>query len=241
MTGLSSIRLDVSAALRMSASPMVRTASAWCANSGLRAAVLVSATMNPSTLASSSGTSSGATWGAIAGACVATTAAGAGGAVRVSDACGGSSGAGAAAACSPGPVLIGFPPTTVRVRVRVGRRYPAGGRGGHPWRPGHGRRRFLGRPRPLVPSSAVACPSGLRSTPRKRVWVQAHRGFKSHRHRHGPSTDRGPIERQKAGPSGAGFPSSVVAPRRPGRLLSCRPEGTLAFTFPPVAPKVRLT
>jgi hypothetical protein len=29
----------------------------------------------------------------------------------------------------------------------------------------------------------VACPSGLRSTPRKRVWVQAHRGFKSHRHR----------------------------------------------------------
>ena len=34
-----------------------------------------------------------------------------------------------------------------------------------------------------VPSPAVACPSGLRSTPRKRVWVQAHRGFKSHRHR----------------------------------------------------------
>ena len=32
-------------------------------------------------------------------------------------------------------------------------------------------------------SPAVACPSGLRSTPRKRVWVQAHRGFKSHRHR----------------------------------------------------------
>ena len=35
-----------------------------------------------------------------------------------------------------------------------------------------------------VTSPAVACPSGLRSTPRKRVWVQAHRGFKSHRHRH---------------------------------------------------------
>ena len=34
------------------------------------------------------------------------------------------------------------------------------------------------------PRPAVACPSGLRSTPRKRVWVQAHRGFKSHRHRH---------------------------------------------------------
>ena len=34
-----------------------------------------------------------------------------------------------------------------------------------------------------LPSSAVACPSGLRSTPRKRVRVQALRGFKSHRHR----------------------------------------------------------
>ena len=30
---------------------------------------------------------------------------------------------------------------------------------------------------------AVACPSGLRSTPRKRVTVQPVRGFKSHRHR----------------------------------------------------------
>ena len=29
----------------------------------------------------------------------------------------------------------------------------------------------------------VACPSGLRSTPRKRVWGKLHRGFKSHRHR----------------------------------------------------------
>ena len=35
----------------------------------------------------------------------------------------------------------------------------------------------------LVGFSAVACPSGQRSTPRKRVWVKAHRGFKSHRHR----------------------------------------------------------
>ena len=33
------------------------------------------------------------------------------------------------------------------------------------------RRLISGRdPRSLVPSSAVACPSGLRSTPRKRVW-----------------------------------------------------------------------
>ena len=35
----------------------------------------------------------------------------------------------------------------------------------------------------LVPFSAVACPSGQRSAPRKRVWGQPHRGFKSHRHR----------------------------------------------------------
>ena len=34
-----------------------------------------------------------------------------------------------------------------------------------------------------VPSSAVACPSGLRSTPRKRVWAQVHPGFESLRHR----------------------------------------------------------
>jgi hypothetical protein len=30
----------------------------------------------------------------------------------------------------------------------------------------------------------VACPSGLRRTPRKRLWAQVHRGFKSRRHRH---------------------------------------------------------
>ena len=40
-----------------------------------------------------------------------------------------------------------------------------------------------------VTSPAVACPSGLRSTPRKRVWVQAHRGFKSHRHRQAIAPD----------------------------------------------------
>ncbi len=39
-----------------------------------------------------------------------------------------------------------------------------------------------------VTSSAVACPSGQRSTPRKRVWGQPHRGFKSHRHRQGVLT-----------------------------------------------------
>ena len=35
--------------------------------------------------------------------------------------------------------------------------------------------------------SAVACPSGLRSTPRKRVRVYALRGFKSRRHRSRPA------------------------------------------------------
>ena len=39
--------------------------------------------------------------------------------------------------------------------------------------------------------SAVACPSGLRSTPRKRVRGQLLRGFKSHRHRHRMSQDIG--------------------------------------------------
>ena len=40
------------------------------------------------------------------------------------------------------------------------------------------------RPRPApVTFPAVACPSGRRRTPRKRLSVQADRGFKSHRHR----------------------------------------------------------
>src|SRR5262249_53117149 len=49
---------------------------------------------------------------------------------------------------------------------------------------------FLLRLDGLVSSTAVACPSGLRSTPRKRVRGQLLRGFKSHRHRHaeGPPT-----------------------------------------------------
>ena len=44
-------------------------------------------------------------------------------------------------------------------------------------------RRFRRSSPALVTCSAVACPSGLRSTPRKRVWGRLHRGFKSHRHR----------------------------------------------------------
>ena len=45
-------------------------------------------------------------------------------------------------------------------------------------------RPWISAPRrtPVI-SPAVACPSGLRSTPRKRVMVHRHRGFKSHRHR----------------------------------------------------------
>ena len=47
-------------------------------------------------------------------------------------------------------------------------------------------RRFGARDADPVRSSAVACPSGLRSTPRKRVRGQLLRGFKSHRHRSCP-------------------------------------------------------
>ena len=45
------------------------------------------------------------------------------------------------------------------------------------------RGRLCARGAEPVPSSAVACPSGLRSTPRKRVWAQVHPGFESLRHR----------------------------------------------------------
>ena len=44
-TGLSSSRLEVSAALRMSASPIVRTLSACAANSGLLGCAFASASM----------------------------------------------------------------------------------------------------------------------------------------------------------------------------------------------------
>ena len=51
-------------------------------------------------------------------------------------------------------------------------------------RPAHRRGgRFFATEPPPVASPAVTCPSGLRRTPRKRLWVQAHRGFKSLRHR----------------------------------------------------------
>ncbi len=58
-----------------------------------------------------------------------------------------------------------------------------GATGRDPLRPGP-RDRFRPAPPSPVPFPAVACPSGLRRTPRKRLWVQAHRGFKSLRHRH---------------------------------------------------------
>ena len=61
---------------------------------------------------------------------------------------------------------------------------PSRGGRGRARRGGHGPAgRFLPPPPPRVASPAVACPSGLRRTPRKRLWVQAHRGFKSLRHR----------------------------------------------------------
>ena len=98
-TGVLSSRLEVSAALRMSWSPMLRTLLAWAANSGDRVWALVSASRNPSTRASSAGTCDGSTWGAIAGAWVVATGLGGSGAVRVSVATwsGGVRGDGAAA------------------------------------------------------------------------------------------------------------------------------------------------
>jgi hypothetical protein len=65
---------------------------------------------------------------------------------------------------------------------------------------GGGRCRPLRVLKTLVISSAVACPSGQRSAPRKRVWGQPHRGFKSHRHRHTFSWDLGG---RPAGPDGS--------------------------------------
>jgi hypothetical protein len=63
-----------------------------------------------------------------------------------------------------------------------------------------------------VPSCAVACPSGLRSTPRKRVRGQLLRGFKSHRHRH---SDQGFY------PPGGLRPALGRVPRR-GLWSQCR-------------------
>ena len=69
---------------------------------------------------------------------------------------------------------------------------------------------FLRQPPARVASSTVACPSGLRSTPRKRVWGRLHRGFKSHRHRQGLPTevgrcaDKGRRESSRTGVFGVG-------------------------------------
>src|SRR5450759_5037141 len=96
LTGVLSSRFDVSAALRMSASPMDRTASAWAAKSGEPVWALVIACMKESTFWSSTGTWAASTCGAIFGAWVAVTEATAGGASSVSVAVGGFSGAEAA-------------------------------------------------------------------------------------------------------------------------------------------------
>src|SRR3954453_22700451 len=53
--------------------------------------------------------------------------------------------------------------------------------------------------RPGTLLAEVACPSGLRSTPRKRVWVKVHRGFKSHRYRQSKGPTR--MIMRKWGPS----------------------------------------
>ena len=96
-TGACSSRLEVSAAFRMSASPMLRTLAAWAANSGDRVCAVSSAFRNPSTLSSRAGTVAGSTCGAMAGACVAATGRGGSGAVRVNAlTSGGARGVGAA-------------------------------------------------------------------------------------------------------------------------------------------------
>ena len=58
-----------------------------------------------------------------------------------------------------------------------------------------------GRGRAPVAFSAVACPSGLRSTPRKRVKVQAFPGFESPRHRPRPAQTLGSSLTDEAGRS----------------------------------------
>ncbi len=67
-TGVLSSRFEVSAALRMSASPMDRTASAWAAKSGEPVCAFVMACMKASTFWSSTGTCAESTCGAIFGA-----------------------------------------------------------------------------------------------------------------------------------------------------------------------------
>ena len=86
LTGVFRSRLEVSAALRTSASPMLRTLSACAANSGDRVCALVRAVRKPSTRASRAGTWAASTWGAIEGAWVAATRCGGAGAVRVREA-----------------------------------------------------------------------------------------------------------------------------------------------------------
>ena len=95
--------------------------------------------------------------------------------------------------CSaPGSPQSGAVGSLWDVRARPSAQPPAGGA-----RRGAGRRVRRACSRPSSPASdwgdalpgwvscsAVACPSGLRSTPRKRVTANTVRGFKSLRHRH---------------------------------------------------------
>ena len=85
---------------------------------------------------------------------------------------------------SPNP-LVGRPPA---LNAFVGSRYA-----------GHSSR--LGERTDVIPFFShlvsrvrfptVPCPSGRRSMSRKHVWVQVHRGFKSHRHRQSPRGNSG--------------------------------------------------
>ena len=93
--------------------------------------------------------------------------------------------------------------------------------------------------------SPVACPSGQRSTPRKRVWGQLHRGFESHRHRHGglascPSVD-GSTEPRRIDQSLRSIRRFLVdSPSLPGCLDQCFPRNRQRPEVPRVPrPSVR--
>ena len=80
-----------------------------------------------------------------------------------------------------------------------------------------------------VISAAVACPSGRRSTPRKRVRGQLLRGFKSHRHRHTTPGSRRAEDRRvvpRCGMSGrdrGGTDVTHPQPYWPAKPARCRP------------------
>ncbi len=89
--------------------------------------------------------------------------------------------------------------------------------------------RFRGGVSAPVPSSAVACPSGLRSTPRKRVWAEVHPGFESLRHRQQCQRD---IDRQpEPSPARAVGRSRPDGPRMGPSTARWRPGGAERVTL----------